>query len=251
MVTRFGDELFQVSPGTRTRRTEYSAQLDDDFELRIRGGSGASALSLDFGLGWRQQRTFGDEEHEVVTYKELWRSGIDTEHHADQMGVRIVRTGSGVKPGHVDKQEAFDEFRDRHGIMPQRMLAIINLYAARELEPDYVVALSTEGAKEFSTLGHSTGTCDYTGIGTNSGLLETSDPYWLGVGEYMQHGFYDTLERAKITQREAATLDLAIQAVNAATPIKQDLPLNFQMCTNNDPAVVERELAVYLRNTKV
>lgn len=245
MISRYGSDLFKSS-NKKKRMVEYVAPIGDEYELKIRGGSGASALSLDFGLGWvRRRDNHAPDSPFSRSYQELWRMGLDTEHHDGVMGARIVRTGTGVKGAEQDKQQAFDRFRREYGIMPQRLLGLIGLYVAREMDPDYATALTTVGARTLSTLGRSRGCCDYSGIFTNIGFSETSDPYWLGIGSYSS-GFYDALDRAGINRNEAETLDLAIRAINEAVHTDGDIPTDLKLCADDDPQVVERELAVYL-----
>lgn len=226
----------------RQRTVQWRAGLDNEYEIRLRGGSGAGTFSLDLGLG-----TY--DPSRPYKYNELWRNGIDTVSLDGETIVRFIRTGSGVKPGDTTKQQAFDRFRKVHGMLPQRLLAILGLYYARELEPVHAVAMTTEGARKLSTLGNSAGNCDYTGIFRDVGFTDTSDTNWSAVANFSS-GFYDALSRARIRRREADALDTAVHSLNEAKPVNcvgraVDITLPIQLCSDGGSKILEKELAVY------
>jgi hypothetical protein len=247
MSKRFGNKFFSASHAQQrqNRLLNWSAPIDENYELRVRGASGASAFSLDFGLGLLEPRPNG-----FSTYKELWRAGIDTEHSETAgIGARFIRTGSGIKPGDESKQRGFDIFRKTHGIMPQRLLGLVGLYAMRELEPDYALALTTQGGTNLSTLGKSRGTCDYSGIFANVGFEASEDQNWLAINDFGS-GFYDALERSRIRRSEADILHQTVLSINGASLVdphgerpEDDTPI--QLCTDQSPATIDRELSVY------
>lgn len=238
MIAYAGVESFLAGDARRkTRAIEHTIDVDD-YVLKVRGGSGAGCFSLDLGLGFNS----------TTRYNELWRTGFDTEHLGDVMGARIIRTGSGVKPGDAAKIERFDQFRKDFGIMPQRLLGLASLYMMHEMKPDYMLALSTEGGKRLSTLGRSKGGCNYSGIFQNIGLRQSPDPYWL-TGGAGPEAFYDTLERANISRREADTLDHVIGAINETMATHEEqggTAMRLDLCSQQDPAMLEREFAIYM-----
>ncbi len=243
MVERFGPEVFAAT--SYDARTEHvvtwGASFDDDYELRVRGGSGAGTFSIDLGLG------LVDRTKSRPSYKELWRTGIDTAHSEGAMGARFIRTGSGVKKDDNVKGEAFDEFRKRHRIMPQKLLGLVGLYFMRELEPDYALALSTGGAKQLSTLSNSKSECDYSGIFKGIGFRPSQDPDWLLIDDF-EDGFYEALARADIKKHEAHRLHEAVEGLNemelvAAGEVASERRL-FQLCTDGSRRVLEHELAI-------
>ncbi len=245
MIDRFDPEVFAATGYRRRneRAVTWRAPIDDTYEMRIRGGSGAGAFSIDLGIGAI------DNTRSRPSYKELWRTGIDTIHAAGAMGARFIRTGSGIKHGDTAKEKAFDDFRQRHRILPQRLLGLTSLYLMRELEPDYVLALSTEGAKRLSSLNHSKSPCDYTGIFTDIGFQPSDDPNWLVINDFPDN-FYAALERAGIKKHEGHRLHEAVQSVNSmdlatggSTSTASRL---FRLCTDESRQTLERELAVAL-----
>ncbi len=239
MISYAGVESFLAGDERRkTRAVEHIIDIDD-YVLKIRGGSGAGCFSLDLGLGFNA----------TTRYNELWRTGFDTEHHGDVMGARIIRTGSGVKPDDTPKKDRFDQFRKDFGIMPQRLLGLTSLYMMREMNPDYLLALSTEGGKRLSTLGRSKGGCDYSAIFRNIGFQDSPDPYYLAGGAGSE-AFFDTLERANITRREANTLDQVLSTVQetmSAHEAQGGTSIHVELCSQQDSATLERELAIYMK----
>lgn len=245
MQERFGAEAFaaETYASRQVRLIEWDAPIDDDYHLHVRGASGAGTFSIDLGLGVM------DRSKEPPKYKELWRAGIDTAHAYGILGARFIRTGSGIKQEHDDfKVKAFDRFRKRHGILPQRLLGLLGLYFMRELEPDYAVALTTTGARRLSTLGRSQGCCDYSGIFANIGFQPSTDEDWLAITDFGE-GFYEALMRAGIRRREEPVLDTAMRSLNAMEPIdpdQRDRGRLFEVCTDEGRDVIERELRVAL-----
>lgn len=245
MVDKFGGDTFAVidSEYGFVPPVQWQAPIDDNYAIRIRGGSGAGSFSIDFGLG----RTDPDRPW---TYNELWRNGIDTYEDDNGFGARFIRTGSGIKQGDSSKARAFERFRRQYGILPQRFLGIIGLYFMREVNPDYALAATTLGAEKLSTLGNSKGRCDYTGIFSNIGFQPSGDPNWLTVEDF-DDGFYDALDLSKIRKNEADLLSHAVESVNSAHGInleleKTDTPIPFQLCSDESDETLERELGIYL-----
>jgi hypothetical protein len=242
MQARFGAEAFAAIGRTprKTRAIEWLAPIDEDYQLRARGASGAGTFSLDLGLGVVDHRRAYHP-----TYKELWRSGIDTVEADGQLGVRFIRTGSGVKNHDEVKSEAFDEFRKRHRILPQRLLGIVGLYLMREFEPDFAVALTNEGARSFSTLGNSKGSCDYSAIFANIGFIPSEDRHWLAVPDFGE-GFYDALRRAAVLRSEESVLHTSIEALNtmSSTDPNQAAGPLFKLCSDTSAQTIAREIAV-------
>jgi hypothetical protein len=238
MISYFGLDSFLVDDPKRKRRViEHTIDIDD-FVLKMRGGSGTGCFSIDLGLGFNA----------ATRYNELWRTGFDTEHHGDTMGARIIRTGTGVKPGEEAKEKKFDEFRRNFGIMPQRLLGLTCLYLMREVNPDYLLAMSSEGAVRISTLGRSKGRCNYTGIFENIGFQQTPDPYYLSGGAG-HDAFYDTLSRANISRGEADALHLFCENIQdhmEAQTSQGETSMIIDVCSQDDPGTLERELAVYI-----
>lgn len=247
LTKKFGPKTFAATKGSygngRQRTAQWRAALDDTYELRLRGSSGAGTFSLDLGLGTH-------EPARPYKYNELWRTGIDTIPMGEKSIVRFIRTGSAIKPGDTTKQKAFNKFRKAHGLLPQRMLAILGLYYARELEPSHVVALTTEGAITLSTLGKSTGCCDYSGIFSNVGFMDTTDPNWSAINDFPV-GFYNALDRANIRRSEADTLHAAALSLKDAKPVGPigqpvDIPpFSIHPCSDNNIYTIENELAIY------
>lgn len=252
LLTELADiDLYAAtSPFDRQHRAvEWSAPLEDTFALRLRGGSGASTVSLDLGLGILDIEANPDNPR----YKELWRCGIDTEHDdaTGSFGARFIRTGSGVKPGDTFKTEAFDVFRNSYGVMPQKLLGLVGLYAMREINPDYAVALTTEGACNLSTLGKSRGKCDYDGIFASVGFEESPDPHWQVIEDFPD-GFFEALDRANLNGREIHSLDMAITALQDAAPtarstVSEDVVMPITFCSDDSPRTIERELQLYMK----
>lgn len=253
MQERFGVETFAADPENAPRRNtrliEWVAPIDEDYQLRARGGSGAGTFSIDIGLG-----VLDYSKNWQPKYKELWRSGIDTSHAGDDvLGARFIRTGSGIKSEHDDfKVRAFDTFRKRHGILPQRLLGLVGLYLMRELEPDYAVALTTVGARRLSTLGRSKGCCDYSGIFANIGFEPSADEFWMEIPDFAD-GFYKALMKAGIRRREEGILDASLNSLNDMVPLgadQQDKGRLFELCTDDGREVIEREVEVALARHK-
>lgn len=247
MQERFGVETFAAeAPNPRsTRALTWVAPIDDDYQLHVRGASGAGTFSIDFGLG------VIDYEKRTPKYKELWRAGVDTVETESSLGARFIRTGAGIKPGDELKSQAFDTFRKRHKILPQRLLGILGLYFMRELEPDYAVALTSEGARRYSTLGRSKGHCDYDGIFQDIGFEPTADSKWLAIGDFTE-GFYKAITRARVKRREESVLATAAEALQSMKQLNQDQedrPL-FEFCSDERREVIEREVAVVLRQRR-
>lgn len=243
MLERYDGETFaqKVDQWRKGRAVQWRAPIDDNFEIRVRGGSGAGTYSIDFGLGmWSPDSPW--------KYNELWRNGIDTVQEADMLGARFIRTGSGIKPDDDKKQQGFDKFRKTYGILPQRLLALVGLYYMRELHPDYSLAMTTKGACKLSTLNKSSGSCDYTEIFKNVGFAASEDANWLVVREFPE-GFFNALDRAKIRRREFDALHAAVGSINNmqavdATGQELDIEPIFTLCTDNSPSTVEREVAL-------
>lgn len=91
MQERFGSTAFAPElPSPRSVRAQtWVAPIDDDYQLHVRGASGAGTFSIDFGLG------VIDHSNLTPNYKELWRAGVDTVHSEGSFGARFIRTGSG------------------------------------------------------------------------------------------------------------------------------------------------------------
>ncbi len=244
MRERFGDDVFAATNYVRRRERlkSWDVPIDEDYRLRIRGGSGAGTFSVDIGLGVVEER-----DGRPPKYKELWRAGVDTVQEGETTSARFIRTGSGTKSGDIAKQQTFTEFRRRHRIMPQRLLGLVGLYFMRELEPDHALALTTQGALRLSTMGRSRSRCDYTGIFTNIGFEPSDDPNWLIIPEFTD-GFYEALERSDIMKHEAHRLHVAVEGINGlsldtASPTYGGSP-SFRLCTDERTRTIERELAI-------
>lgn len=249
MVSRFHPQTFaaSASESRKKRAVQWRTRFDDNFEFRMRGGAGAGAFSIDLGLGIAPIEKPG-------AYNELWRTGIDTVFIDSQLGARFIRTGSGVKRGDVEKTQAFEQFRKTYGILPQRLLGILGLYCMRELNPDYALAMTTEGARRYSTLGKSSGTCDYSGIFTNIGFQPSGNPNWLIVEDFST-GFFESLKKARIRRRESDVLHSSVQSMRNMTAVESNgniLPLKppIIICSDNSKKTIEKELGVYMRSTR-
>lgn len=246
MRERFGErtfaaELFDVRS---VRAVTWVAPIDYDFQLQLRGASGAGTFSIDFGLGYVDR----DNEHKVPNYKELWRTGVDTAFTDGVFGARFIRTGSAIKGEDPVKSKAFEEFKMRHAIMPQRLLGIIGLYFMRELEPDYAVALSTEGARAYSTLGRSKGKCDYDGIFGDVGFQPIKDRNWLAIPEFGE-GFYDAITQARVRHREERILRDTVESIQNMHTINPNDEhavgrILFPVCSDDGKDVIEKEIGV-------
>lgn len=248
-------ELFGVMPFTsvlrkpRTaRRLAWYGEIDRDYFLQFRGGSGAGSFSIDTGLGFmdRSDRSEG-------TYKELWRVGFDTvQTSSGELCTRIIRTGSGIKGRDGIKSDAFDKFRKKYNILPQRLLGLLSLYLMRELDPKFAFALSTRGAMNFSTLGRSKGDCSYDKLFTDIGFLPMEDKNWLAIPDF-RIGIYGALECARIRRKEEEILELAANAaINMAplNPLDGDLygQRLIPVFTDDSKKTIEREIeAAYCR----
>lgn len=245
LIGKCGLAPFIASDTSRQYRLiEWGTNIGDDFQVRLRGASGASAISLDLGLGVL------DAKKPWFPYKELWRCGIDTEQTSSGCtGTRFVRTGSGIKPGDDFKTGAFKKFRREQGIMPQRLLGLVGLYVMREFDPDYAVALSLDGAINFSTLGKSKGITDYDAIFRDIGFKTSKDPNWNVIPNF-HDGFYDALDRADLRKKEVDTLDQAVKGLR--TPLTLTLhgdknsPPPLNICSSERNEDLERELRVFL-----
>ncbi|HEX5796818.1 MAG TPA: hypothetical protein VFX86_00325 [Candidatus Saccharimonadales bacterium] len=242
MRSMFGDQAFSAiaRKPRHHRAVVLSGQLDEDYEIQVRGGAGAGTFSIDFGLGTRNQQSH--------SYNELWRSGVDTVHAEGRLGTRFIRTGSGIKHDSDfggKKTASFKEFRRRYGMLPQRMIGMMGLYFMRELNPDFAVALTSEGATRLSTLGRSQGACDYTGIFRNIGFLPSSNRYWQYIPEFNDEGFYDALTRAGIRKREADGLNRAADAINTASNVDGTV-FPIKLCSDESPETLRRELSVHM-----
>jgi hypothetical protein len=246
MLGRFGRLAFAADryDKRKTRAATWVAPIDEDFHLHLRGASGAGTFSIDFGLGVVDS----NNASQMPVYKELWRTGIDTVSVDDRIGARFIRTGSGVKPNDPFKTVAFEEFRKRHKIMPQRLLGVLGLYFMRELEPAYALALNTEGARRYSTLGQSKGGCDYDGIFRNIGFEPTSDQYWLSIPNF-EEGFYNAIIAARIRAREEPALNMATEALKNMKPVYRHDKTStrrrlFSICTDERSETLAREIEV-------
>ena len=241
MQDRFGQDVFAAElPKPRSVRAYvWSAALDDDYEIRVRGGSGAGTFSIDFGLGAI------DRHDGAYKYKELWRAGVDTMHIDDKMGARFVRTGSGVKEGKESfKGRAFDEFYQRYKIMPQQLLGFVGLYHMRELEPDFALALTTEGAMKLSTLKNSKGGCDYDGIFEHIGFQESTDPHWRVIPDF-NRGFYKAISDHVERRRQHDTLHLtqeALKNMQLVDPHKPDIGRLYEPCSDDSKGTLKLEI---------
>lgn len=241
MQDRFGSAVFSAeSPSNRSVRAyTWRAPIDTDYELRVGGGSGSGTFSIDFGLG------FMDRSGEFSKYKELWRCGVDTTHHDGALGARFIRTGSGVKEGKNSlKGVAFDAFNKRYDIMPQQLLGFVGLYFMRELEPDYALALTTEGATKLSTLKNSKGGCDYDGIFTNIGFRESTDSNWRVIPDF-ENGFYKAVSRHVKRRAQQDALHIAVASLKNMRPVDQykpDIGHLFEPCSDESDEIISREI---------
>jgi hypothetical protein len=212
----------------------------------MRGASGDSTVSFNFALGVTRETPHGKR------FNELWRTGFDTEELEEgRLGTRFILTASGVKTGDSDKAEAFKRFRKMSGLMPQRLLGLVGLYAMRELKPSYAVALSLDGAINLSSLGKSRGICDYDGIFRDVGFRDYGrDSNWLSIPHFDNSGFGDALYRANLNSHEVETLDMVVHGLRqprAITP-NGEVRLNppTELCSDNDPSAIEQELHGHL-----
>jgi len=243
MRERFGDVTFasQGPNQRRLREVTWFAPVDRDYHLNIRGGSGAGTFSIDFGLG------VIDYNKKVPKYKELWRTGIDTAISGDALAARFIRTGTAIKEGRESfKGQSFDRFYKQHGILPQRLLGLVGLYFMRELEPDHAFALTTEGARRFSSLKHSKGGCDYTKIFGSLGFQAIGDKNWLAITDF-ENGFYAALEASDNRKAAEDTLNLALESLKTmitVDPLQKGLGPLFEICSDDSPNVISRELKV-------
>ncbi len=137
-------------------------------------------------------------------------------------------------------------------MLPGRLLGLIGLYAMRELQPDYAIALTTQGGKDLSTLGRSKGTCDYSGIFANIGFQPSDNPHWL-VSDDFDNGFYESLERANLRRNEVDLLNAAVTSINSSHPIIgtplsiEPYSLPIHLCSDRSIPAFERDLALHYR----
>lgn len=228
------------------RAVQWRAPIDEKYEIRVRGGSGAGTFSIDFGLG-----TY--DPLQPWRYNELWRVGIDTTARDGQTGTRFVRTGSAIKPGEEAKKEAFKKFRKAHGLLPQRLLGIVGMYYMHEVKPDYALALTTKGAIELSTLGKSNNArkLNYTGIFQNIGFEPSDDERWSLLPNFSEGGFLRALDVASIRRREADALHTAVESLNSMQAINYEgeplgIPAPFKLCSDNDRTVINGEIRAHM-----
>lgn len=161
---------------------------DTDFVLTCKGGAGAGTFSWDFAIGIDRDRDPLD------TAGELWRIGLDTEKAENSEGrsMRIIRTGSGVRQQDPLKAEKLKEFKKKFKIAPSRALTFLSLYLAHSLGAENVKALTTEGAKNLSSLSNSKAPFDYSRLFIDAGFEEKLNPNWFIIPNLAEN-FYSTL----------------------------------------------------------
>lgn len=218
----FGAEFFaRYSTYSKERGTILRADLDEDFYLSCKGGSGMGTFSVDFAIGTKG-RSFAMN----VPAAEIWRSGLDTQQTAGSTALRIIRSGSGTKKC-PKKGGSYETFVQRYGTTPQRMLAFLAMYVGKDLAVDEIKALSSEGvrSKRHTLLGHNQVNFNYTGLFESVGFQPSESDLWLTMGNPADN-FYPTLCTTPQNQKglrgnEVSPLNKVIQAFRQLRDITQ------------------------------
>ncbi len=120
----FGKDFFS------RHRTDYSergvlmgSEVDSDFYLSCKAGSGVGTFSIDLAIGMIKP---GKKVlYNTRTSGELWRTGFDTERVNEGRVLRIIRTGSAINSSHVDHEEKvkmYDLFKKRYNMPVSRLV---------------------------------------------------------------------------------------------------------------------------------
>lgn len=196
LTYEYGSNLFAAEDDTRHMRAEtWVAQLDDDFSVRIQGGSPASTVSLTVNL------VQGTGEDSTPVSRPLT---IDSEFsHDDMLGARLMPSGIKVPAaGH----EAALMFADRYGCKPERLLGLVSLHAMRHMQPEYgLLAPDSLPGKDRV----------YTSPTYPVGDTLALPAAWHYLPEFEQ----DFQEMSATDDAESALLQSAVAAVNTARQI--------------------------------
>lgn len=199
----FGRDFFS------RHRTDYSergelmeSQIDNDFYLSCKAGSGVGTFSVDFAIGMIKPGK--NILFKTRTSGELWRTTIDTENANAGKSLRIIRTGSAIKSSHLDyekKIQMYDLFKERYRISPQRALAFLTMYIGKDLNVKEVKAISLEGAsqKRLHLIRGSRVNFDYDFLFKSVGFSLSPNKNWLTMGN-PSNNFYSTIQTSPSDQ---------------------------------------------------
>lgn len=186
-VDKFGIDFFT----TRSKKFENRDQVmtanipGTDMYLSCKGGTGSGVFSIDFAIGAQSERDIGYGG-------EFWRTGLDVEKIPKGLCVRIVRTGSALKPNLDSKIKAFKEGKANIKITPARALAFLCAHIAYDLGAAELKALTTDGAIKLSSLGRSSAGFDYTSHFKQVGFEDSNDPNWLAITDFQNRYYHAT-----------------------------------------------------------
>lgn len=247
MTDRFGPELFHSNLGQN--EGYYRAKIDDKFALTVKAGTGAGTFSVDLAI---EYNTDNPEKDAIRPSHEIWRTGIDTSPVETRLlHGRVVRTGSGIKPGDYKKLGSLVDFKNEYGMVPARSLALLVSYVLYALDLSDGRALSDKGATELSTFGRSRRSDPmYSKLFKAVGFCEGNNPYWLNRSFT---NFYSEITAKTSSDpgqqpHESEPMHLLVSAFNRMTT-NNGRPFPLRLFENdNDQAVAEHIDAHIRRN---
>lgn len=248
----FGKDFFS------RHRTDYSergvlmgSEVDSDFYLSCKAGSGVGTFSIDLAIGMIKP---GKKVlYNTRTSGELWRTGFDTERVNEGRVLRIIRTGSAINSSHVDHEEKvkmYDLFKKRYNISAQRALAFLTMYIGKDLNVQEVKAISLEGArqKKLHLIHGSRVNFDYDLLFQSVGFSQSANKNWLTMGNPYEN-FYSTIQTSPQDQNglrayETSGLNKVIEAFQMMkNNLGNSCPLS--VCANNSRDELEKAFATF------
>ncbi|MCA9341392.1 hypothetical protein KC952_02575 [Candidatus Saccharibacteria bacterium] len=226
----------------------FRAPIDDEFAVAVKGGSGAGTFSLDIALEYNK---YGDGRDSLNPSHELWRTGIDTaELNNNESAIRIIRTGSGIKPDDSVKPGKITEFKKRYNTTPPRVLTFLAAHVMLAMRGDTGLALSSYGAETLSSLKKSNNRARtrYSEIHEGIGFIGNYNPYWHSMSD-LPNNFYDQIvaqndSEPGIQPHERHIIDLAIDAFNSLKNTENN-PFRLKLCTDDPQSVVQSAVSSY------
>lgn len=248
-----GSGFFErYSPHSRNRKTLMVSQIDTDFFLSAKAGSGMGAFSIDFAIGIEPK-----DYAPNVPSGEIWRSGIDTERTADHTSMRIIRTGSAIKMSkekYEQKSRMYLEFKKRYGLSPQRALAFLAMYVGKDLDGiDEIKALSSIGVHnpDLHLIRGSKVCFDYSRLFQSVGFRPSENLHWLTIGN-PQEGFYQALETTAQNKNglrayETTGLDKVLDAFRSLQSVTDSKKHSLTVCRNESRAELEKVIQTFMK----
>lgn len=254
-LNTLGPQFFTESE--EAKDNYFRGSIGDGFSITAKGGSGAGTFSLDLAI---ESDRADDIRDKLFPSHELWRVGIDTatvktDEGAKRIG-RIIRTGSGVKPGDKQKESEFRHFRSQFGTLPQRALTYIAAQLMYDQDFHHGLALSTAGALELSSLKKSRGLrTTYSDLHRTMGFQAHHNQHWLAVHN-IQNRFYQSFvmpHRAMPRNRETgllphepAQLDKVIAGFNSMVSYPSNSEFPIKLCQDDSPTETAKAMHAFL-----